>query len=83
MDTGQKIHIGILSPATADRPHFKSLEQIESLAQSPTKSPSERWREIRRLTSGLRQIFSPARGLASRACPASALDETSCTPDAN
>jgi maleate cis-trans isomerase len=28
MDTTQKIHIGILSPATADRPHFKSLEQM-------------------------------------------------------
>src|SRR5215472_12820731 len=26
--TLQHIHIGILSPATADRPHFKSLEQI-------------------------------------------------------
>jgi maleate isomerase len=24
----QKIHIGILSPATADRPHFKSLEEM-------------------------------------------------------
>jgi maleate isomerase len=24
----QKFHIGILSPATADRPHFKSLEQM-------------------------------------------------------
>jgi maleate cis-trans isomerase len=28
MDTVQKVHIGILSPATADRPHFKSLEQM-------------------------------------------------------
>jgi maleate cis-trans isomerase len=28
MDTRQKIHIGILSPATADRPHFKSLERM-------------------------------------------------------
>ena len=28
MATPQKIHIGILSPATADRPHFKSLEQM-------------------------------------------------------
>jgi maleate cis-trans isomerase len=28
MDTPKKIHIGILSPATADRPHFKSLEQM-------------------------------------------------------
>jgi hypothetical protein len=28
MDTGQKIHIGILSPAIADRPHFKSLERM-------------------------------------------------------
>ena len=28
MDTTPKIHIGILSPATADRPHFKSLEQM-------------------------------------------------------
>ena len=28
MTTTQKIHIGILSPATADRPHFKSLEQM-------------------------------------------------------
>jgi maleate isomerase len=28
MATSQKIHIGILSPATADRPHFKSLEQM-------------------------------------------------------
>jgi maleate cis-trans isomerase len=28
MATTQKIHIGILSPATADRPHFKSLEQM-------------------------------------------------------
>ena len=28
MDTSQKIHIGILSPATADRPHFKSLENM-------------------------------------------------------
>jgi len=28
MDTSRKIHIGILSPATADRPHFKSLEQM-------------------------------------------------------
>ena len=28
MDTPQKIHIGILSPATADRPHFKSVEQM-------------------------------------------------------
>jgi maleate cis-trans isomerase len=28
MDTPQNIHIGILSPATADRPHFKSLEQM-------------------------------------------------------
>jgi maleate isomerase len=28
MATPQKTHIGILSPATADRPHFKSLEQM-------------------------------------------------------
>src|SRR5215471_12450412 len=28
METAKKIHIGILSPATADRPHFKSLEQM-------------------------------------------------------
>src|SRR5262245_15162313 len=28
MATAQHIHIGILSPATADRPHFKSLEQM-------------------------------------------------------
>ena len=28
MERSQKIHIGILSPATADRPHFKSLEQM-------------------------------------------------------
>ena len=28
MATPQKIHIGILSPATADRPHFKSLERM-------------------------------------------------------
>ncbi len=28
MATPQKIHIGILSPATSDRPHFKSLEQM-------------------------------------------------------
>jgi maleate cis-trans isomerase len=28
MATPQKIHIGILSPATADRPHFKSLERL-------------------------------------------------------
>jgi maleate cis-trans isomerase len=28
MDTFKKIHIGILSPATADRPHFKSLERM-------------------------------------------------------
>jgi maleate cis-trans isomerase len=28
MDTPQQIHIGILSPATADRPHFKSLQQM-------------------------------------------------------
>jgi len=28
MATLQHIHIGILSPATADRPHFKSLEQM-------------------------------------------------------
>src|SRR5262245_53300233 len=28
MKTAKKIHIGILSPATADRPHFKSLEQM-------------------------------------------------------
>src|SRR5262245_14705387 len=28
METPQKIHIGILSPATADRLHFKSLEQM-------------------------------------------------------
>jgi maleate cis-trans isomerase len=28
MDRLKKIHIGILSPATADRPHFKSLEQM-------------------------------------------------------
>jgi len=28
MVTPQKVHIGILSPATADRPHFKSLEQM-------------------------------------------------------
>ena len=28
MTTTKKIHIGILSPATADRPHFKSLEQM-------------------------------------------------------
>jgi maleate cis-trans isomerase len=28
MATAQKIHIGILSPATADRPHFKSLEKM-------------------------------------------------------
>jgi maleate isomerase len=28
MDTPQKIHIGILSPATADRPHFQSLKQM-------------------------------------------------------
>ena len=28
MGTPQQIHIGILSPATADRPHFKSLEQM-------------------------------------------------------
>jgi maleate cis-trans isomerase len=28
MATTQRVHIGILSPATADRPHFKSLEQM-------------------------------------------------------
>ena len=28
MATTQKVHIGILSPATANRPHFKSLEQM-------------------------------------------------------
>jgi maleate isomerase len=28
MDTFKRIHIGILSPASADRPHFKSLEQM-------------------------------------------------------
>src|SRR5262245_39794415 len=28
MATQQEIHIGILSPATADRPHFKSLQQM-------------------------------------------------------
>jgi maleate cis-trans isomerase len=28
MATAPKIHIGILSPASADRPHFKSLEQM-------------------------------------------------------
>ncbi|MGH7783723.1 MAG: hypothetical protein ACREO5_07780 [Candidatus Binatia bacterium] len=28
MDTPEKIHIGLLSPATADRPHFKSLQQM-------------------------------------------------------
>jgi maleate isomerase len=28
MDTPQQIHIGILSPSTADRPHFKSLQQM-------------------------------------------------------
>ena len=28
MASAQKFHIGILSPATADRPHFKSLEQM-------------------------------------------------------
>ena len=28
MATPQKFHIGILSPATPDRPHFKSLEQM-------------------------------------------------------
>ncbi|HEY6364463.1 MAG TPA: hypothetical protein VI585_06680 [Candidatus Binatia bacterium] len=28
MATPQSIHIGILSPATANRPHFKSLEQM-------------------------------------------------------
>jgi hypothetical protein len=28
MATAQKIHIGILSPATADRPDFKSLERM-------------------------------------------------------
>ena len=28
MTTAQHIHIGILSPATADRPHFKSLERM-------------------------------------------------------
>jgi maleate cis-trans isomerase len=28
MAIARKIHIGILSPATADRPHFKSLEQM-------------------------------------------------------
>ena len=28
MATPQKVHIGILSPATANRPHFKSLEQM-------------------------------------------------------
>jgi maleate isomerase len=28
MATTQKVHLGILSPGTADRPHFKSLEQM-------------------------------------------------------
>ena len=28
MATTKKVHIGILSPATADRPHFKSLEEM-------------------------------------------------------
>src|SRR5215475_15616875 len=28
METEKKLHLGILSPATSDRPHFKSLERM-------------------------------------------------------
>jgi hypothetical protein len=46
MATLQHIHIGILSPATADRPHFKSLEQMllaEVTVTNEGSRPAERF----------------------------------------